>query len=84
MCIRDSLTPRIAMRKDEIADESAKLCVQPDMEALNKYIEKKKQEAELLAMTTGNISISSTDVSIPNVSIPQTSRVVLSKKKNKG
>jgi hypothetical protein len=35
-------------------------------------------------MTTGNISISSTDVSIPNVSIPQTSRVVLSKKKNKG
>jgi hypothetical protein len=75
------LTPRIAMRKDEIADDSAKLVVQPDMNALNAYLEKKKRDAELLAMTTGNISISSTDVSVPNVSIPQTSRVVLSKKK---
>jgi hypothetical protein len=40
------LTPRVAMRKDEINDDSAKLVTQPDMEALNAYLEKKKQEEE--------------------------------------
>lgn len=39
------LTPRIAMRKDEIADDSAKLLLQPDFEALNKFVASKEQNA---------------------------------------
>jgi hypothetical protein len=38
------LTPRIAMRKDEISDDSARLVVQPDTTALAQYIVKKEQE----------------------------------------
>ena len=41
------LMPRIAMRKDEISDDSAKLVVQPDLKALEEYTTKKtKEEAE--------------------------------------
>lgn len=41
------LAPRIAMRKDEIVDDSAKLCVQPDMDALAKYLMEKEQSIKL-------------------------------------
>jgi hypothetical protein len=41
------LMPRIAMRKDEISDDSAKLMVQPDMVALQNFLsDKEKEEAE--------------------------------------
>jgi hypothetical protein len=46
------LMPRIAMRKDEIADDSAKLVVQPDMVALEEYLRKKEL----------NITIPKTDI----------------------
>ena len=35
------LMPRVAMRKDEIKDDSALLCVKPDMEALQAWQERK-------------------------------------------
>ena len=38
------LMPRVAMRKDEIIDDSAKLQVKPDMQALNAYVTKKEAE----------------------------------------
>jgi hypothetical protein len=44
------LTPRIAMRKDEIADDSARLVVQPDIQALTKYLIKKDQEKAAAAV----------------------------------
>lgn len=40
------LMPRIAMRKDEISDDSAKLVVQPDFDALNSYLAKKQSESD--------------------------------------
>ena len=41
------LVPRIAVRKDEIKDDSALLMVQPDLEALKNYVEKKKVVMEI-------------------------------------
>ena len=51
------LTPKIAMRKDEISDDSAKLAVQPDMAALEAYRESKKKENEIVT-SFGNINLS--------------------------
>jgi len=50
------LTPRLAVRQDEIKDDSAKLVVQPDMAALQAYLDKKASEVSENT-SNGNIII---------------------------
>ncbi|VVC05901.1 Uncharacterised protein [uncultured archaeon] len=54
MATTPSLKPKIAMRQDEIADDSARLQVQPDMDALKKYLEEKAAKEQELK--NGNIA----------------------------
>ena len=52
------LTPRIAVRKDEIADDSARLSVQPDMAALNQFMtDRESIAANVIPAYNGNIII---------------------------
>jgi hypothetical protein len=47
------LVPRVAMRKDEVVDDSARLTVQPDTVALEAYMVKKEHEkAEKIELET--------------------------------
>jgi hypothetical protein len=51
------LVPRIAVRKDEVADDSARLAVQPDMEALAKYLKEKESMTTMIPTYNGNVII---------------------------
>ncbi len=49
------LVPRIAVRQDEVADDTAKLVVQPDMNALQAW--KEAKEASNVTSSFGNLSL---------------------------
>jgi hypothetical protein len=67
------LVPRIAMRKDEISDDSAKLMIQPDMDALSAYLVKKQQENDAKTLDGDKTKTDEADKLLP------TNRVVLEK-----
>ena len=71
------LTPRIAMRTDEVNDLSCIKTAKPDMEALKEYIEKKKKEEGAKKIIT-NLA-TPVNVVIP----PKPTQIILPPKKKK-
>lgn len=61
------LVPRIAVRKDEVKDDSAKLAVQPDLVALAEFNERKEKEKVGVFKVAGSGDISLGNITGPTV-----------------